>query len=328
MNDYLLKELFSDIIKGSSFFILDSLPVYIKHFSLKDASEVEVYQNIFFEEGRKQGLLYEKDAELKAINQKRWTQENKKQLESSRERLVVAEASLKEIRNLNERNLIEIEIKNLKETINKLSREKEDVLGFTLEKFVSQKIDNYYIFAALYNDSGLKERRYRTEEFDELTNEEIKDLIVNYNKKIKNFTSANIKKIALFPNFSNLFFISNDNPQIFYGRPIVDLSFYQAELFQYGKYYKSLLSNVEAVPPEDIRYDPEKLEEWYEFSVGVKQTQQKLTKNKNADGVGIIGDTKSLEKAGVDTGGIDLGAALKKNGGNMNMIEFMKLHKK
>lgn len=323
-----VKELFSDILKGSSFFILDSTPVYIKHFSLKDASEIDIFYSVFEQNAIKKGLLKELDQENYCIKNKTWTEENKNKLANLKERLSTVKISIQEIRNISQKILLENEEKTVSEEIKRLEIERHLALGLTVEQFVAQKIDNYYILSALYEDSELKKRKYQTEEFEDLTVDEIDELIKNYNNRIKNFTSLNLKKLALLPSFSNLFHLSNDNPQLFYGKSIVDLSFYQAELFQYGKYYKNMLNSVGSQPPEDIRFDPVKLEEWFEFTVNVNTTQEKLQKNnKKADGFGIVGKGADLKKAGIE-GGVDLVAAAQKAGGTLDFKDFIRLHKK
>lgn len=324
------KELFSDILKGSSFFILDSKPIYIKHFSLRDASEIDVFQSVFRQRGLKNGLLSEHDQELKSIKQKTWDEKNKNDLSKLKERLETIKASIKENKNISQKILLEKEYKDVFGKISQLEIEKKSALGLTLESFVSYKIDNYYILSALYLDPELKKRAFETEEFEDLPNDEISDLILKYNDKIKNFTSHNIKTLSLIPSFSNLFHLCADNPNVFFGKSVVDLSFYQAELFQYGKYYKHMFSMVQTQPPDDIRYDPIKLDEWFEFSIYTQNVQERVTSGsgRDSDGVGIVGDRSSLKKIGVENTGIDLAAEAKKNGGTLDFKEFIKLHRK
>lgn len=329
MENHEIKELFSDILKGSSYFLFDSLPIYIKHFSLRDSSEIDIYQSVFYEQGRKNGLKTEKEQELFAIKQKIWSEDNKNKLQRLKDRIETIKVSIKEIKNIGQKILLEKEFNDLSKEINSLELEKKSCLGLTLENYVAKKIDNYYILSAIYLDSDLKIRKFKTEEFEDLTEEEISELIYNYNNKIKNFTSLNIKKLALLPSFSNLFYLCNDDPMLFYGKSVIELSFYQAELFQYGKHYKQMFSMVQAQPPEDIRYDPIKLEDWFELSINIQNTQEKLStsKNKQANGVGIVGNKEDLKRAGIETGGIDLAAAAKKAGGTLDFKDFIRLHK-
>jgi hypothetical protein len=51
-----LKSLYWEIVKGSSSFLCNNNQYYIKHMSPKDAGEIEVRENHYYEKARSQGI--------------------------------------------------------------------------------------------------------------------------------------------------------------------------------------------------------------------------------------------------------------------------------
>ena len=155
-------------------------------------------------------------------------------------------------------------------------------------------------------------------------------LVATYNKNTKKFGSSNLKKISLSGFFTNLFYLCENNAYTFFGKPLVELTFYQVELFGYGRYYKSLMENSEAQVPDDVKEDPEKLVEWFEST---KNAREVLDKSKGSEKEGsatsLVGATKQdLKRLGLDNPNetINLAKKAAEKGGTLSMEDMMKIH--
>jgi hypothetical protein len=189
------------------------------------------------------------------------------------------------------------------------------------------------MYVSLFKDQSLKEKFFKESDYEDLDNKEIMVLIKNYNEVNGRFNDRNLKKISLAGYFSNIFYLSQDNPHIFYGKPLVELSFYQIELFSYGRYFKSILSNAKTKPPEYLMTDPDKLIEWYEGSKNVDEVLNKNSKVAQKDNVAtsIVGATsEDMKRLGLkndnESIGIDLNKEAAKKGGKLDMQDLIKLH--
>ena len=138
-----------------------------------------------------------------------------------------------------------------------------------------------------------------------------------------------MKRIALSNFFLNNYHLCKDNPFIFFGKPIVDLTYHQADLFAYGRYYKHILSEMKSPPSAEVMQDPDKLLELYE----IEQTQKDRDGGKEMTGTAstVVGATKEdLDALGMtkeaDPGAIDLNEEMRKKGGDLSMEELIKLH--
>ena len=198
-----------------------------------------------------------------------------------------------------------------------LNEEKSSILGITAEIYVQKKIDELYIINSLYSDAKLINPKYTLDSFTSLEEEEVSILIKIYNEKMSNFNTLNFKKIALMSNFSHLYYLCNDDPFIFYGKSLIALTFYQAEIFGYGRYYKGMFTSIGNPPPDDIKNDPEELEAWYEAAVHAKNIE---TKNRNAAGSGTKGNGSKVSMKQSN----DLGMLAKAKGGSASMEDILR----
>jgi len=87
---------------------------------------------------------------------------------------------------------------------------------------------------------------------------ELMDIYIEY---IKQFSITNIKKIAISQFFTSYFYISEDNFNFFH-KPLYTLTFNQVNLISYGSYFKSLMASIGDSITEEMRTNPEKLEEF------------------------------------------------------------------
>jgi hypothetical protein len=116
-----------------------------------------------------------------------------------------------------------------------------------------------------------------------------------------------------------------------YGKCIVNLTFYQMEIFGYARYFKNALSQAKHRPPDEYYENPDKLIEWLDSS---KNAEEVLSKNeasaKKTEGTiatSIVGANKEdLAKIGKDENSISLHKEAEKKGGVLTMEDLMKMH--
>lgn len=334
MTDKNLKIVFSEIIKGYSKKNIDGFgALFFKHINNQDSADIDIYNQQFFEKAKNMGLPTIKDQEEYLIKEGLWEEKKNKrifELEKFITNLKITKSKLflkAQIDQLNEEiEKNELELKSLK-------FEKKDLIGFTAEDYTSKKINEYYMFVSLFKDESLKERFFKEADYDDLDNKDIIMLIKAYNEVNNKFNDHNLKKISLANYFSNIYYLSKDDPFIFYGKPLVELSFYQIELFSYGRYFKNILSQAKTKPPEYVLSDPDKLIEWFEGSKNVDEVLNKNSKISQKDNVAtsIVGATKQdLERLGVkndnEANVVDLNKEAAKKGGKLSMEDLIKLH--
>jgi hypothetical protein len=329
-----LKIIFSEIIKGYSKKNIEGIgTLFFKHINNQDSADIDIYNQQFTEKAKSMGLPTEKEQEAYLIKEDLWQ-------ESKNKRIIELEKFVNNLKVTKSKLFIKSQIDQINKEIDKndaelkaLKHERKDLIGFTVEDYTFKKINEYYMYVSLFKDEFLKERFFKESDYEELDNNEIILLIKNYNEVTNKFSDHNLKKISLMGHFSNIFQLSKDDPFIFYGKPLVELSFYQIELFSYGRYFKNILTNAKTKPPQYLMQDPEGLIEWFEGSKNVEDILNKNSKVAQKDNVAtsIVGASyEDLKRLGVKTedkgSDIDLAKEAAKKGGKLNMEDLMKLH--
>ena len=329
MEDGNLKIVFSEILRGYTLVNLAPFGnLRIKHFNNFDSAELDIKNRFFYEKAVSQGLPTRKERVDHLLEENLWTDKENKEilnlksliagLRNSKSK-VFLQVHIDQISNDLEKNQVEL---------SRLSLRKEELIGFCAEAYASRRINEHYMQKALLKESG--EKLFNDEEFEELEEGKLVDLIGAYNKSTKKFNSDSLKRLSLSGFFTNLFYLCENNAYSFFGKPLVQLSFYQIELFGYGRYYKSLIENSDNKPPDEISGDPEKMVEWFESSKSAKET---LDKSKVAGQEGgaqsLVGATKQdLKRLGLDDPNetINLAKKAAEKGGRLNMEDMMKIH--
>lgn len=329
MEDAGLKVVFSEVLKG--FTLVESKnygKIQVKHFTNFDSAELDIKNKLFYDKAINQGLPSRNDRIEYLLKENIWTEEKNKEI-------LQVKSMLSGLRNSRSKVFLQAHIDNINTQIGEnqkkladLEFEKEELIGFCAENYASRRINEHYMYNAVLNDKG--EKLFGAEEFEELEENSLVELIGLYNRSTKKFDSNNLKKISLSPFFTNLFYLCENNAHVFFGKPLVNLTFYQIELFGYARYYKSLIDNSETQVPDDVKEDPEKMVEWFDSTKSARETLEK-SKNAGQDGsaTSLVGASKQdLKRLGLDNPNetINLAKKAAEKGGKLNMEDMMKLH--
>ena len=323
-----LKLVFSEIVEGYSLTRSELFgDLKIKHINNYDSAKTDIKNNYYFEKAVSQGLPKREEKVEYLIKEKLWDPEKDKEADRLKEMLkgmnrtkskLFLQAQIDAIK----KDIVDNEIK-----LSNILAEKESVIGFTAEEYANRRINEYYMHISILDEEG--KQLFGENEFDELEQDQVNDIMRVYEKNNRKFKAEILKKISLADFFTNIFYLCEDNVFNFYGKPVIDLTFYQIEIYSYGRYFKSIIQNSEEKIPDHIVEDPDKLIEWAESSKNVKEVLEKTSGDAESGASSIMGATKQdLEKAGIDQNQdvIDLSQKAQEKGGRLTMEDMMKLH--
>ena len=323
-----LKLVFSEIVEGYSLTRSELFgDLKIKHINNYDSAKTDIKNNYYFEKAVSQGLPKREEKLEYLIKEKLWDPEKDKEADRLKEMLkgmnrtkskLFLQAQIDAIK----KDIVDNEIK-----LSNILAEKESVIGFTAEEYANRRINEYYMHISILDEEG--KQLFGENEFDELEQDQVNDIMQVYEKNNRKFKAEILKKISLADFFTNIFYLCEDNVFNFYGKPVIDLTFYQIEIYSYGRYFKSIIQNSEEKIPDQIVEDPDKLIEWAESSKNVKEVLEKSSGDAESGASSIMGATKQdLAKAGIDENQdvIDLSQKAQEKGGRLTMEDMMKLH--
>ncbi len=332
MNNDNTKIVYSQIINGYSLLNIDSRIAYIKHLTPLDSAGIDLYREKAYLNAENQGLSTYAQRLNNIIENDLWSREKEKEVDEVKSFIMSLKHSKDKLIKKQDKVLIDKEILEHNFRIIKLITERERLIGLTCEAYADKKLNEYYIYSTIYANVDFKDKFYTEEEFQELPQKELDELVKSYNNKINIFSEHNFRKISLSPFFMNNLVLCDDNPYFLYGKPIIYLTFFQVELFQNGRRFKNILQNAKMPPPGEILNDADKLLDWFNKNEQIdKLVDQNIGVNeaeKHASGgSSVVGLSKTeLKEAGLYDESVDkkLQDALK-NKGELSMAELIKL---
>lgn len=326
-----LRLVYGEIVRGSSYFYSSKYgEIIVKHLTQHDTELLDVKKLKYKRKAEEKGLPTEEERVQDLIKDKLWSDQNERDIVSIRDFLSKMEDTKKKMALKSERQRVQQSIDEETDKLQKLLTEKIDLVGLTSESYSNKKVNDYYIYLSLFKDTKFEEPLFSESEFDDVSEKDLANIIMHFNKTSRRLEQNTIKRIALSHFFLNNFYLCKDNPFIYYGKPVVDLSYHQADLFSFGRYYKQIMQDMKNPITNEMMDDPDKLTDQFE----IEQNKDSVLKEsgKSGEASTIVGATKDdLEALGVaatqDIGEtVDLNDELMKKGGEMSMEDIMKLH--
>lgn len=290
-----LKLLYIDILNCYSIgFSKKFGKIYIKHFTNFDVGDVDVRYEEIYEMAKSKGLPSLQEKEEYLVSQGFWSKDQENKIAEYKFLIQNLRTTKSKLFRKQEIDNVSQKIEENSKKLDELILEKEQLIGLTAESFASKKINEYYIQKSFFVDFSTSIPLFDTERFEELEEEELLDLINVYNSVSTHFNEYNFKKISLSPFFFNFFGLANSAFE-FFGTPVINLTFYQSDLYGFGLYFKNLLSNLKNKPPDHLFEDPDQLIEWVETNNNAPKTikeQPNIKQTDNPSVSSIIGLSK------------------------------------
>ena len=298
--------IYSEICRGFSIDTIEKSTVYFKHPTIAEHFSTYSNYDLFVMEGRKKGLLLEKEKVEEAISGGWWSSETEskinflksavKNLYKTRDRLLYASQKVE----------IEKQVRQNEAILITYTKERREIVGYTLEDYANSKLTEELLIAFTYKNSDFTERLFGSrEEYYSLSDGHVEKIKNAFDMFSQVFNNNNIRKIAACGFFQNLVYL-NEDAYSFWGYPTTKCTKYQIDTLLYGKMYKNMIrsyaENSKPVP-EEVLNDPEKFVEWTDNqsqNPGVKSRNRKSREGGSNLVSSAVGATKEdLDKLGV-----------------------------
>jgi len=227
---------------------------YIKHFKESDLGFIDEIYRQCYASLKKAGISPLKEKLEFLREEEYWTREEEQSFTEAG--LAVKDAYIyvnKLVDEDQKKEFIKTIVAEQEENLKKITKERYELVEPTIETICDKRINEFYVYHAVYKDPELTEHLFTKEEFEEISFFELGDLVRVYNHETSKLAEKNLKKISVNYFFLNSFFMCDDDPVKFYGKNILELTMYQMNLFSRGRYCKSIL--MEGEEPPDQYYE-------------------------------------------------------------------------
>lgn len=272
------KQLYSEICRGySSVFMGENEEnefLYIKHLSeLENTDFFEILQK-YEEIAESRGLPTEKE-KLEQLNEMgAWTNAEERDRKDLIESISFSKGQQPKLALKSQQEACRIDIENKEKLLKEKSEIRESVLDVTSESWASKKTLKYQIFFTFFKDENLQNPLFDESVYDEYGEEDLWEYVVLMNNHNKWFSDSNLKKIVAWPFFLNSYFLLDEDPTNYFGKPMVDLSINQTDLLSNGRWIKGILTQCGKNPPDNLYEDLDALLNWYNAEQGKIQSKR------------------------------------------------------
>ncbi len=240
---------YREILQGYTY--IEEEELYVKHFTESDLGELEYLYKSCEKELQKKGVENEKEKLEFLKEEEHWSQNEEEEWISAKLAVQDAYAFQDKLVDPEQRENFKETIKNQEKLFDEINKERHSILEPTIESFCDKKLNEHYVRCSLFKDSTLKEPAISKEEFDNIPFSELNKFIVIYNEISHKFEDKNLSRIGVNSFFLNSFMMSDNDPVKFYGKSVLELTLYQLNLYNKGKYYKSILEEGKD-PPNNL----------------------------------------------------------------------------
>lgn len=313
MDNNSLSSLNVEILRGYSQEVFDERSIFIKHSDMYIMGLFDSVYQANLKKAQNEHLPLKKVAELALKDN--WPPEKEEEIKKHK-LLIDTNIINKDKAYLpSVKRKFQKEIDNLNESLNKLLREKNAIIGETAESFAERIANRSLVRYTCFSDESLTKPFFN--EYDNET--DVFDLYLAVKAK---FDDHAIKTLACSQFIMNYFLACNDNAYNFYGKPVKDLTVYQIALFHHIKHFKYIFSKNDQPIPQSIRENPEKLIEWFE----AKENGKRLLEETKEDNISLVGATdEDIKLLGLEhlKPKNNIAEALTKAGGSLSMQQMI-----
>lgn len=327
--------IYSEICRGFSIDLIEGSTVYFKHPTIAEHFSTYSNYDVFISDGRKKGLELEKEKVEEAIKGGWWTSEKESRLNFLRKTVQNLFKTRDKLLLLSQKTEIEKQIKQTEALLITYTKERREIVGYTLEDYANSKLTEELLIFFTYKNSEFTERLFSNrDEYYDLTERHVEKIKTSFDQYSRVFNNDNIRRIAACGFFQNLVYL-NEDANSFWGMPTVKCTKYQIDLLLYGKMYKNMIrSYSENGKPiaDQILSDPDTFVEWADSQSGgssYKNRKQKSGKNVVSSYVGAT--QQDLDHLGVKTekiGGKSLLELAAEKGGQLDKNDYLSLREK
>lgn len=327
--------IYSEICRGFSTELIEKSIIYFKHPTISEHFSVYGNYDVFINDGRKKGLQLETEKIEDAIKGGWWTSEKESKVNFLRKTVQNLFKTREKLLLPSQRFEIDNQIKQNEAILITYTKERREIVGYTLEDYASSKLTEELLIFFTYKNSEFTDRLFSNrDEYYDLTEGHVEKIKTSFDQYSRVFNNENIRKIAACGFFQNLVYL-NEDANSFWGMPTVRCTKYQIDLLLYGKMYKNMIrSYAENGKPiaDQILSDPDTFVEWADSQSGgssYKNRKQKSGKNMVTSYVGAT--KEDLDHLGVSTSKIRGKSLLElaaEKGGQLDKNDYLSLREK
>jgi len=323
--------IYHEICNGFSKQLLNNDYIYFKHPTLSEHFSQYYNYELYLENGRKKGLLSEKEKIEQAIEGNWWSSENESNINFLKLTIDNLYKTKSKLILPSQKKEIHKDIKKNEAILLSYAKQRNEIVGYCLENYATKCLTGELLINFIYSDENFQNKIFKNkDEYDDLSENELNKIENYFNIYSSLFTIENLKCVAACGFFQNLVYL-NEDAYSFWGKATTKCTKYQIDLILYGKMYKNFIKNrSENSKPveEEILSDPEKFVQLVDnqYQNGQSSNIPKEKSSQNAVSSLVGASKEDLKTLGVKIEklkGKSLLELARENGGILEKSEYL-----
>lgn len=324
--------IYNEIACGFSKKTINGVDYFFKHPSQAEHFSIYDRYDVIYKDAKNRGLETEAEKLERAIAEGWWSSQNEVTIDFLKKTVKNLYKTKEKLLYKSQKEDIQKQIVRNERVLLTYHKQRNEVVGYTLEKYANDKFYDETILKLTYKNEGLTERVFESEnDYYYLSEDVVEDIRTGFNGHISRLSLENIRLVSACMFFQNLIYITDCIPMNFWGKATALCTKYQIDLLIYGKMFKNIIQNsAEGGKPinDEILSDPERLVSWVDSqSSGSSAKSKQNLKNSSTRVTGHVGATQSdLRDLGVKVekiGGKSLLQLAEESGGTLEKSEYL-----
>lgn len=291
----------NDILNGYSVGEISSGPIYFKHKCIRDNLTSEIIYHRELQKHIQKGVPSEQEQLESIIASELWSRDNENRISFLKELISRDKETRDKFEDRNDVKEISKRIEKSEDELESLTMTRSHLLGRTAENCARVKSNEFIIFSTCYSDTTFKTSYYH-DNFEELSDSQIGEIVEEFNKVFDKFDNAIIKEVAFYHEFWERA-INSKSVADLYGKPTVEVTSFQIYIYNLAKRYHNIISSFENIP-HDALESASALEEWF-FATKKGKAKLKESENKsNSDTIAKQQGASSMKDLIRNSGGV------------------------
>lgn len=204
------------------------------------------------------GALSDKDLLDKRVKEGLWSEDKEKKLK-------FLENNIRIMSDKKRKASISSQIEDIEELISgyekeyiSIYNERSSLLNLSAESLTLSAVIEYTIHLSFFSDQLLTQHAFSIEDVVDFSTKELHETILEHRRFAALFCNNNIRRISVNRNVRS-FIKASSNVESFFGKRGCDLTANQVKLFDFAKYFTSLIEKIEDITEEE-KTDPDEIE--------------------------------------------------------------------
>ena len=223
---------------------------YLKHFGSIEYALIEDYTFKSIENYKAKGALGKKELLDKKIKENLWSEEQDKTLESLSSNIQLMLSKRSKAMLDEQIDQIDEIILDYRKSYNALLSKKEALLNLSAETLSNGPITEFILHLSFYQDEKLEKKVFELEEVIDFNDDELYEVIDSYRACLDLFSTSNIRKLSALKNVRD-YIKNSSNAESYFNRSGYLLTQNQLSLFEYSKYFVSLIEKIQDITDEE-----------------------------------------------------------------------------